>query len=328
MRHSRRSFLHVAAGGAMLPVISHLTWAQTYPSRPVRLLVGFAPGGPNDIVARLIGEKLSEVWGKPVVIDNVTGAGGNLATDRVAKASPDGHTLLMAGASMMVINISLYKKLAFDPVKDLAPISAVSSAQNALIVHNDVPAKSVQELVAVARSQSGELTFASGGVGTSNHLAGELFRSMARIDIRHVPYRSLALAVPDLLAGRVSMAFLSTTYLQLVREGKLRALAVTSHKRSPAAPDLPTMAEAGLPGFDVTGWFGLIAPAGISSAIVNKIHRDVVSILRLPDLRKKLDEQGLEPTGNTPAEFAAAIKSETSQWAKVIKEAGIRRIEY
>jgi len=327
MELPRRRFLQLVASAAALPAVSRIAGAQVYPTRPVRLLVGFAPGGPNDIVARLIGEKLSEVWGTPVVIDNVTGAGGNLAIDRVAKASPDGHTLLMASASMMVVNTSLYKKLTFDPAKDLAPISAVCSAQNALIVHNDVPAKSVQELVAVARSQSGELTFASGGVGTSNHLAGEMFKSMARIDIRHVPYRSLALAVPDLLAGRVSMAFLSTTYLQLVGEGKLRALAVTSRKRSPAAPDLPTMAETGLPGFDVTGWFGLIAPAGISLAIVDKIHRDVVSLLRLPELRKKLDEQGLEPTGNTSAEFAAAIKSETSQWAKVIKEAGIRRIE-
>jgi tripartite-type tricarboxylate transporter receptor subunit TctC len=275
----------------------------------------------------LVGERLSAIWGKPVVIDNVTGASGNLAADRVAKSAPDGYTLLMAAAAQIVVNLSLYQKMTFDPTKDLTPISQLSSFANILAVHNDVPAKTVQDLIALARKQPGELTFASGGVGTSNHLAGELFKSMASIDIRHVPYRSLALAVPDLLAGRVSMAFLSTTYLQLVREGKLRGFAVSSLKRAAAAPDLPTMAESGFPDFDATGWFGLMAPAGTSPAVVDKIQRDAVSILSLPELRKKFDELGLEPIGNTPAEFAAAIKSEISQWAKVIKEAGIKQNE-
>jgi tripartite-type tricarboxylate transporter receptor subunit TctC len=327
MKLPRRKFLHLAAGAAALPAGSRLVWAQAYPTRPVRLLVGFAPSGPNDIVARLVGERLSAIWGKPVVIDNVTGASGNLAADRVAKSAPDGYTLLMAAAAQIVVNLSLYQKMTFDPTKDLTPISQLSSFANILAVHNDVPAKTVQDLIALARKQPGELTFASGGVGTSNHLAGELFKSMASIDIRHVPYRSLALAVPDLLAGRVSMAFLSTTYLQLVREGKLRGFAVSSLKRAAAAPDLPTMAESGFPDFDATGWFGLMAPAGTSPAVVDKIQRDAVSILSLPELRKKLDELGLEPIGNTPAEFAAAIKSEISQWAKVIKEAGIKQNE-
>jgi len=325
MKCSRRTFLRVAAGVTALPAIS--AWAQSYPARPVRLLVGFAPGGPNDIVARLVGEKLSEMWGMPVVIDNVTGAGGNLATDRTAKAAPDGHTLLMSGAGQIVVNLSLYQKMTFDPIKDLAPISLVSSFSNVLVVHNDVPAKSVQDLVTIARTQPGKLAFASGGVGTSNHLAGELFKSMARVDIQHVPYRSLALAVPDLLAGRVSMAFLGTTYLPLVREGKLRALAVTSLKRSQAAPDLPTIDESGFPGFEATGWFGLFAPAGISQAIIDKIQRDTVSILTMPDLRRKFAELGLEPIGNTPTEFAVSIKSEISRWAKLIRAAGIGRIE-
>jgi len=327
MKLPRRTFLHLAAGAAALPAVSRIAWAQAYPTRPVRLLVGFAPSGPNDIVARLVGERLSAIWGKPVVIDNVTGASGNLAADRVAKSAPDGYTLLMAAAAQIVVNLSLYQKMTFDPTKDLTPISQLSSFANILAVHNDVPAKTVQDLIALARKQPGELTFASGGVGTSNHLAGELFKSMASIDIRHVPYRSLALAVPDLLAGRVSMAFLSTTYLQLVREGKLRGFAVSSLKRAAAAPDLPTMAESGFPDFDATGWFGLMAPAGTSPAVVDKIQRDAVSILSLPELRKKLDELGLEPIGNTPAEFAAAIKSEISQWAKVIKEAGIKQNE-
>jgi tripartite-type tricarboxylate transporter receptor subunit TctC len=327
MKLPRRQFLHLAAGAAALPAVSRIARAQAYPTRPVRLLVGFAPGGPNDIVARLVGERLSAIWGKPVVIDNVTGASGNLAADRVAKSAPDGYTLLMAAAAQIVVNLSLYQKMTFDPTKDLTPISQLSSFANILAVHNDVPAKTVQDLIALARKQPGELTFASGGVGTSNHLAGELFKSMASIDIRHVPYRSLALAVPDLLAGRVSMAFLSTTYLQLVREGKLRGFAVSSLKRAAAAPDLPTMAESGFPDFDATGWFGLMAPAGTSPAVVDKIQRDAVSILSLPELRKKLDELGLEPIGNTPAEFAAAIKSEISKWAKVIKEAGIKQDE-
>ena len=327
MKLPRRTFLHLAAGAVALPAVPRFACAHAYPTRPVRLLVGFAPGGPNDIVARLVGERLSAIWGKPVVIDNVTGASGNLAADRVAKSAPDGYTLLMAAAAQIVVNLSLYQKMTFDPTKDLTPISQLSSFANILAVHNDVPAKTVQDLIALARKQPGELTFASGGVGTSNHLAGELFKSMASIDIRHVPYRSLALAVPDLLAGRVSMAFLSTTYLQLVREGKLRGFAVSSLKRAAAAPDLPTMAESGFPDFDATGWFGLMAPAGTSPAVVDKIQRDAVSILSLPELRKKLDELGLEPIGNTPAEFAAAIKSEISQWAKVIKEAGIKQDE-
>jgi tripartite-type tricarboxylate transporter receptor subunit TctC len=327
MELPRRRFLQLAASAAALPALARIAAAQAYPTRPVRLLVGFAPGGPNDIVARLVGERLSAVWDKPVVIDNVTGAGGNLAADRVAKSAPDGHTLLMTSAAQIVVNLSLYQKMTFDPTKDLTPISQLSSFANILAVHNDVPAKTVQDLVALARSQPGELTFASGGIGTSNHLGGELLKSMARIDIRHVPYRSLALAVPDLLAGRVSMAFLSTTYLQLMREGKLRGFAVSSLKRAAAAPDLPTMAESGFPGFDATGWFGLMAPAGTSPAVVDKIHRDAVSILSLPESRKKLDELGLEPIGNTPAEFAAVIKSEISQWAKVNRESGIKKIE-
>jgi tripartite-type tricarboxylate transporter receptor subunit TctC len=327
MEVQRRRFLQFAASAAALPAVSRMAGAQAYPTRPVRLLVGFAPGGPNDIVARLMGERLSAIWGKPVVIDNVTGASGNLAADRVAKSAPDGYTLLMTSAAQIVVNLSLYQKMTFDPIKDLAPISLLSSAPNVLVVHNDILAKSVQELIALARSQPGELTFASGGIGTSNHLAGELVKSMARIDIRHVPYRSLALAVPDLLAGRVAIAFLSATYLQLVREGKLRGFAVSSLRRVAAAPDLPTMAESGFPGFHATGWFGLMAPAGTSPAVVDKIQRDAVTILSLPELRKKLDELGLEPNGNTPAEFAAVIKSEISQWAMVIKEAGIKPLE-
>src|SRR5262249_10012812 len=216
----------------------------SYPEKPLRLLSGFPAGGPSDIVARLVGDKLGEALGKPIVVEDVTGASGNIASERVAKSAPDGYTLLMGTSGMIVVNPSLYQKLTFDPVKDLAPIVEICVQPNFLVVHNDVPAKSVAELVALARAQPGKLTFASGGVGTSKHLAGELFKSMAKIDIVHVPYRGVSVAVPDLLAGRVNMAFLvAPAALPQVREGKLRAFAVSSLKRSPAAPDLPTMAE-------------------------------------------------------------------------------------
>jgi tripartite-type tricarboxylate transporter receptor subunit TctC len=327
MKLPRRKFLHLAAGAAALPAASWNARAQSYPTRPVRLLVGFAPGGPNDIVARLIGEGLSKTWGKPVVVDNVTGASGSLAAERTAKAAPDGHTLFMAAGAPIAINPILYQKTAFDPVKDLAPISMVASASNVLVLQNDMPAKTVQELVAMARSEPRKLTFASGGVGTSNHLAGELFKSMARIDIQHVPYRSIALAMPDVLAGRITMAFPSTTYLSLVREGKLRAFAVTSLERSPTAPDLPTMAESGFPGFNAIVWFGLVAPAGTLPAIIDKVQRDTAAVLMQSELRKKFDELGVEAVGNTPAEFSTAIKLEIAQWTKVIKEAGIKASE-
>ena len=325
MKLPRRQFLHLAAGAAALPAVSRIATAQNYPLRPVRLIVGFAPGGPSDLVARVLGDKLSETLGKPVVVENVSGAAGNIAADRVAKAAPDGYTLLLTASAAIVVNPSLYQKLPFDPLKDFAPITEVAYAPNILLVHNDLPVRNVQELVALARSQPGKLTFASGGVGTSNHLSGELFKSMARIDIQHVPYRGVTQAVPDLLVGRITMAFVATPVaLPLVRDGQLRALAVTSLKRASAALELPTMAESGLPGFNSTVWYGLMAPAGTSVAIVDTIHRETIRNLALPDLRRKLDDLGTEIIGNTPAEFAAVIKSEISQWAKVIKEAGIK----
>jgi tripartite-type tricarboxylate transporter receptor subunit TctC len=262
------------------------------------------------------------------VVENVTGSGGNLATDRVAKAAPDGYTLLLGTSGPFVIHPSLYSKLPFDPVKDFEPITQLCFTPNVFVVHNDVPAKSVQELVALARAQPGTLTFASAGVGTTQHLSGELFKTMAAIDIRHVPYRGIAAVMPDLLGGRVTMVFSSpTTALPLVREGKLRALAVTSLKRAEAAPDLPTMHESGFPGFDATAWFALLAPAGTPQPIVAKLHREAVRILALPEVRKRFGELGMVPMGTSPAEFAAAIKSEAPQWAKVIKASGAKVVE-
>ncbi len=299
--------------------------AQGYPDRPVRILVGFAAGGPTDIAARAVGDRLSELWGKPVIIENLTGAAGNVSAERVAKSAPDGYTLLAAASATIVTNPSLYAKLNFDPVKDLAPITQVCTTPNILVVPNDVPAKNVAELVAHAKANPGKFAFASAGVGTSQHLAGELFKTMAGIDIAHVPYRGIAAAVPDLIAGRITMVFGNISAMQpLFREGKVRALAVTSPRRWPSVPELPTMIEAGFKDFDSSAWFALMAPAGTPKEIVDKIHQDTVKVLARADLRERFATLGMEPIGNTPAEFAAVIAAETPQWAKVIKQAGIK----
>jgi len=269
---------------------------------------------------------LTEIWSQPVVVENVSGAGGNIAGDRVAKAAPDGYTLLVATNAQLAVNPSLYTKMTYDPAKDLMPISQAVYSPNILVVPNDVPAKTVQELVAYARSRTAEkLTFASAGVGTTQHLAGELFKAMANIDIQHVPYRGAAPVITDLLGGRLTVYFGAISPLiPLVREGKVRALAVTSAERFGASPDLPTMIEAGFPGFVSILSIGLMAPAGTSPAIIDKIHQDTLKVLALADVRAKLSDIGMEVIGNSPAEFAAAIKTETPQWAKVIKDAAIK----
>jgi tripartite-type tricarboxylate transporter receptor subunit TctC len=296
-----------------------------YPEKPIRMLAGFPAGGPSDIVARLIGDKLTEALGKPVVVEVMTGAGGSIATDRVAKSAPDGYTLLTATSGMIVVNPSLYPRLPFDPLKDLTPIIEISVQPNFLVVNNGVPANSVQELVALARAQPGKLSFASGGAGTSNHLAGELFKSMAKIDIQHVPYRGVSVALPDLLAGRIDLAFLvAPAALPQVRERRVRAFAVSALRRSPAMPDLPTMAESGFPGFDATTWYALMAPAGTPAPIVERLRREIARNLAQPEFRKRFDDIGMELTMRTFAEFAAALPAETQQWAKVIKDAGIK----
>jgi tripartite-type tricarboxylate transporter receptor subunit TctC len=299
--------------------------AQTnYPEKLIRIVVGLPPGGTQDLVARLLGQKFAEAWGKPVVIDNITGAAGNIATERVAKAVPDGYTLGLLGQGTIVINPSLYK-LAYDPVKDFAPVSQVAASPIMLVVHNAVPAKSFKELVASAKAQPGGLTFATGGSGTTAHMTGELLKSTAGLDIRHIPYKGVPLAIPDLLGGRVTMILSPIgIVLPMVREGKLRALAVTSLRRSSAAPELPTIAESGYPGFEVTLWYGLLAPAKTPAMIVGKLYLETVKALALPDLRAKLVDLGLEGIGNSPDEFAAVIKSEIPKWAKVIKDAGIK----
>jgi tripartite-type tricarboxylate transporter receptor subunit TctC len=311
---------------ALLALLSAETSAaqMNYPERPIHLVVGFPPGSPPDIFARLLGQKLSEAWAAPVLVENVTGAAGNIAANRVAKAAPDGYTLGVFTEAQIVVNPNLYT-LAYDPVKDLAPVSQLYRYPDILVVNNAVPAKSVQELVALAKAQPGGLTFASGGNGSAAHMAAELFKSAAGLDIRHIPYKGVMAAIPDMLGGRVTMTLSPMSIvLPMVREGQLRALAVTSSKRALAAPELPTIAESGYPGFEVIGWNGMFAPAQTPAAIIRVLHLEIVKALAQPDLRTKLTDLGLEGIGNSPDEFAAAIKSEIPKWAKVIKDAGIK----
>jgi tripartite-type tricarboxylate transporter receptor subunit TctC len=317
--------LAIVALAALLTATSAVAQAD-YPDKAIRILVGFPPGGPPDVAARLLADKFSEVWGKSVVVENVTGGGGNIAVDRVAKAAPDGYTLLMA-SNAIVINPSLYDKLPYDAVRDLAPVSLAVAMPIILVVNNDVPARDVTQLIALARGQPGRLTFGHAGVGTPAHLAAELFKARAGLDIQPIPYRGMPPVLPDLLAGRITMAFPNiSVVLKLVRDGKVRAIAVTSPRRAAAAPDVPTMVEAGFPGFDASAWFGLMAPAGTPRAIIDKLARETAWVLSLDEVRKRLDELGIEVVAGTPAEFAAVITSETAQWAKVIKDAGIKKI--
>ena len=300
----------------------------TFPERPVHILVGYIPGGPNDIIARAIGDRLALAWGKSVIVDNVPGASGNIAGDRVAKTSPDGHTLLLANMSQIVVNPSLFERMSYDPVKDLVPISQVAFTPNVLTVPNEVPAHSVQELVALVRASPGRYTFGSAGVGTSQHLAGELFKSEAKLDLQHVPYRGAAAVITDLLGNRITMFFGNIApLLPLIREGRLRGLAVTSRERFAAMPELPTVAESGFPGYDVTATFPLMTATGTPTDVIDKISRDTNQVLAQDDLRKKLADIGVIVMGTSPAEAATAIRSELALWPKLIKGAGLRASE-
>jgi tripartite-type tricarboxylate transporter receptor subunit TctC len=315
-------------------VVAALTLALTtgaalgqvrYPEQPIKIIVGFPPGVAPDVTSRLLGDRFTEAWGKPVVVENVTGASGNIAVERVAKAAPDGYTLLMGGNASLVINPNLFAKLPYDPVKDFAAITQIFIVPNILVVRNDVPAKTIAELIALAKAQPGTLIAGHAGIGTSQHLAGELFKIMAGVEIQQVPYRGSTGVIPDLLAGRLNIFFGNiTNLLPLIREGKLRAFAITSRTRSPQIPELPTMEELGFPGFEATAWFGLMAPAGTPQPIIDKLYKETVRVLALPDVKGKLEGLGVQLVGNTPAQFAQVITTEIPQWAKVIKDAGIK----
>ena len=299
--------------------------AQTYPERPIRLVVPFPPGGGSDITARTIAQKLGEALGQQVVADNRGGAGGNIGTDIVAKAVPDGYTLVMALSGPFSINGSLLGKLPFDPLKDFALITLAGATPNLLVSHPSLSAHTVKELIVLAKASPGKINFASSGLGTPAQLAGELFNTMAGVKLIHVPYKGAAPALTDLLAGQVQLMFSTMPpSLPQVRAGKLRAIAVTSAKRSVTTPELPTISEAGLPGFEAITWYGMAAPAGTPPAIVKKLNSEVVKLLRLPEVKERLLATGTEASGTTPEEFATYIKSEIVKWAKVIKESGAR----
>ena len=299
------------------------TASTTFPVKSVRIVVPLAPGGSTDVLARLVASKLSEVWGQQVIVDNRGGAGTMIGTEIVARSPGDGYTLLMV-TSAFAVNFSLYDKVPYK-FSDFAPLSNVGQTPNVLAVHPTIPAKSVKELIALLRARPGEMTYSSGGVGGSTHLAGELFKLLANVDMVHVPYKGGGPAVADLVSGQVMMTFGNlTTVLPFATAGRVRALAVTSAKRSPAIPNLPTMAEAGVPGFEAATWNGLIAPAATPKDIVAKLNGDIVKVLNMPDTRAKLASNGLEPIGDTPAAFSAHISNEIARWAKVVKAAHIR----
>ena len=296
-----------------------------YPTRTVRIVLGFGPGTSPDVALRVFADRLSQKWGKPVIVENVVGASGNIAGERVARAEPDGHTLLFATSSGIVMSPSLYKKMPYDPVRELEPISILYSHPNVLVVRQDLTARTVQQLVALARARPGAMNVASAGTGTSQHLSAEMFRRMAQADIVHVPYAGGANQMTDLLAGRVDFFFgIPTNLLAQVRDGGVRALAVTSAKRFSGAPELPTMIESGFPEFEMTLWWGLMAPSGTPPALIKMLHRATTEVITLPDMRKRFEEMNVEPVGNSPAEFSAVIAAELPKWAKLISEAGIR----
>jgi len=312
--------------GAFL--LSATAAAQTggpYPSRPIRMIVPSAPGSGPDIMARAIGQKLTEAFGQQVVVDDKPGAGGIIGSETAAKSPPDGYTLIMANAGSHAVNASLYSKLPYDPVKDFAPITLVSSAPNILIVHPSLPVKSAKDLIALAKAKPGELAFGSGGNGSTAHLSGEMFRTMAGIDIVHVPYKGSPSAVLAVIAGQVALAFPNIPpALPHVKTGKLKALAVTTAKRSAAVPELPTVAESGLPGYEATAWFGVLAPAGTPRDIIDRLNGAIVKSLRAPEMQQRLKADGAQAVGNTPEEFAAVIKRDIAKWAVVVRKSGAK----
>jgi tripartite-type tricarboxylate transporter receptor subunit TctC len=304
---------------------THASAQATYPSHPVRLVVPFPAGGTTDILARAVAQRLSEVWGQQVVVDNRPGAGGNIGTELVAKAAPDGYTLEMGTVGTHAINASLYSHLPYDPVKDFAPVILVAGVPNVLVVNPALPVNSVQELIAYAKANPGKLNFASSGSGTSIHLSGELFKVMTGVSMTHVPYKGSAPALTDLMGGQVQLMFDNLpSSLPFIKAGKLRALAVTSAARSTALPDLPTLQEAGVPGFEASSWFGVLAPAGTPREIVLRINGEVAKWLATPEARDKLASQGAIAAGGTPDDFVRHIAAETAKWAKVVKASGAK----
>ena len=316
--------LRIWAVTALLAAVSPAL-AQQFPSRPVRLIAPFPAGGGVDIVARQIAQKLSETWGEQVVVDNRAGATGMIGTDIAAKAPPDGHTLVMGNVATHAVNISLFKKLPYDPVKDFAPITLIARVPEVLVVHPSLPANSVNELVSLARSKPRQLTVGSAGNGSPPHLAAELFQSLAKVQFVHVPYKGSSPGLADLIGGQINLYFVNIlSAIPYVRAGRLRALGVTGAKRSAVMPEIPTIAETGVPRYEEYNWYGLLAPRGVPAPVLAKIHRDVVAVLRARDVEERFMRDGAEVIGNTPQEFARFIQSEIGKYAAVIKERALR----
>jgi len=307
----------------LLPVAAWLAFAvhaQTYPAKPVRVIVPFSPGGATDIVTRLVGQKLNEMWGQTVVVDNRAGASGNIGAELAARSAPDGYTLFMTSGSIVAANQHMFKKLPYNAEKDLAPITNVASGPQIVAVHPSFPAKNIKDLIAIAKAKPGAITFGSAGVATQTHLAAENFLFAAGINAVHIPYKGEGPAIVDLVAGQIIFVTPNlSAAIAFVQSGRLRALGVTSRQRAPQVKDVPAVAET-LPGFENLGWFGLMAPAGTPRSVIDKVHGDTVKVLASSDIRKRFDDIGMAPVGNRPEEFGKAIKEESARWARIIRE--------
>jgi tripartite-type tricarboxylate transporter receptor subunit TctC len=307
--------MHAAAQGT----------AATYPAKPIRMILAFTPGGPADATARPIAQGLTERLGHQVIVDHRPGAGGNLAAEILAKSPSDGYTFMLTTPGVVAVNPTLYGKVPFDPIRDFAGVTNAVTTANIMIVHPSLPVKSVRDLIALARARPGQLSYATAGNGSASHLGTEVFKAIAKVDIVHVPYKGAAPGVIDLMGGHVQMMIIGLAVgLPAVRGGKVRALGVSSLTRSPAAPEIPTLNESGLPGFEVVNWMGYIIPARTPRDIVSKLSAEIRAVLQVPETRERLMKQGLEPAGNTPEEFDAFIRSEIAKWSKVVKEAGLK----
>ncbi len=308
----------------MASVASVASAQGAWPQKQIRIVVPFAAGGIADQFARIIGGKLAEAWGQPVVIENRTGAGGNIGADIVAKSPPDGYNLVMGNIGTHAVNAALFKSMPYDMVKDFTPIALVIEAEGLLVTPTALEVKSVKDIIDMARAQPGKLSYASAGIGTTSHLAGELFKSMAKLEVTHVPYKGNVPAITDLIGGQTSMLFATMpTVMPHVRAGKLRAIAVIGNQRSPALPDVPTVAEAALPGFDASNWIGLFAPAGLPAEIANKLNVEVIRVLRTAEMQARLVNEGARFTATSPGEFGNFVRNESAKWIKVIKDAGV-----
>jgi tripartite-type tricarboxylate transporter receptor subunit TctC len=310
---------------ALLAFVATNALAQTYPAKPLRLIVPFPAGGAVDITARALGAELAKSMGQPVIADNRTGAGGNIAAETAARAAPDGYTLFMATSAILAVNPALYAKVSFDPIKDFAPVSVVAAASNILIVHPSMPANSIAELIALVREHPGKYTYGSSGTGTSTHLAAEMFKMLAGLDILHVPYKGGPPSLADLVAGQVNMIFeLVPTATPVIKSGKVRALGVASTTRAPQLPDVPVIADSGLPGYESTVWFGIVVPAATPAPIVTRLSNEIARAVKQPEMRDRLTNMGYEVFSTTPDRMAELVRAEIPRWTRVVKALGTR----